>query len=463
MQALIETIRTATPQGFDFEWMGNLVRSIDPGELDLRGCIPSIEGMTDNYARNILLLDPFEVVVLHWPPGVESAIHHHAGFWGYVLCLEGEVENVEYTYDADRKELREGLALRVSAGGVLPEPDGTIHKIVNPSSDKPLITVHFYAPALDTLDGMVLFDAEKRWLGELNEQATTASFNQDESGFRRLEKDAFTFIPIDQVEGNRTHRLYPLIPKPSPGDILHSISAYYSEQADIYDHLDDGSDKRKAYTSAINAIIAKDLSGQEADRVVHIACGTGRRAVDIQAASGLNYVMEGVDISASMLGQAKERGVVGRIGHWNDIHMESNAYDAATFLYAFGHIPCEEDRRVSLEKVCRVLKPGGRFYFDVFNVENPHEWGPEATRVYDELHLESEGYERGDLFYKRHGGHTVTFLHYCAADRIRALVESCGMRVVDLHRIGYVQDAGALLAESQAGGNLLLVCEKPVG
>ena len=89
MRALIETIRTTTPEGFDFEWLGDLVRSIDPAELDLTGCIPSIEGMTDNYARNILLLDPFEVVVLHWPPGVESAIHHHEGFWGYVLCIEG--------------------------------------------------------------------------------------------------------------------------------------------------------------------------------------------------------------------------------------------------------------------------------------------------------------------------------------------------------------------------------------
>lgn len=461
MQALIETIRKTTPEGFDFEWMGNLVRSIDPDELDLRVCIPSIEGMTDNYARNILLLDPFEVVVLHWPPGVESAIHHHEGFWGYVLCLEGEVENVEYTYDAERRELREGLALRVSAGGVLPEPDGTIHKIVNPSPDKPLVTVHFYAPALDTLDGMVLFDAEKEWLGELNEHATTASFNQDEFGFRRLEKDAFTFIPISEVAGHRTHRIYPLIPKPSPDDILRSISAYYSEQADIYDHLDDGNDKRRAYTGAINAVIAEDLAKQGVEQVVHVACGTGRRAVDIRDASGLDYAMEGVDISASMLTKAKERGIVGRIGHWNDIHMESGAYDAATFLYAFGHIPSEADRRKSLEKMCRILKPGGRFYFDVFNLENPYEWGPEATRVFDHLGLESEGYERGDLFYKRHGGETVTFLHYCTEERMTALVESCGLKVVQVHRIGYVENSGELLEEGATQGNLLLVCEKP--
>ena len=49
-------------------------------------------------------------------------------------------------------------------------------------------------------------------------------------------------------------------------------------------------------------------------------------------------------------------------------------------------------------KVTESLKSGGRFYFDVFNVENPKEWGPEATEIYDDLNLGREGYERGDLF-----------------------------------------------------------------
>ena len=461
MQALIETIRTTTPEGFDFEWLGHLVRSIDPAELDLTGCIPSIDGMTHNYARNILLLDPFEVVVLHWPPGVESAIHHHEGFWGYVLCLEGEVENVEYAYDAQSKVLREGTALRVRAGGVLPEPDGTIHKIVNPNPDKPLVTVHFYAPALDTLDGMVLFDAEKRWMGELNETATTASFQQDESGFRRLEKEAFTFIPINEVRGSRTHRLYPLIPKPRSLEILHSISAYYSEQAKTYDHLDQGSEKRRAYTQSINGIIADDIGRRDQKCVLHIACGTGRRALDIQERSGLSYRMEGVDISTGMIQTAKERGLDARIGHWNEVVIEEEAYDSVTFLYAFGHIPSREERQKSLAKVFRALRPGGRFYFDVFNVDNPNEWGPEALALFEELELANEGYERGDLFYKRHGGQTVAFLHYCTAEGIQLLVESCGFNVHAVHRIGYVDRPGEQLGEEGDRGNLLIVAEKP--
>ena len=93
MRALIETIRTTTPEGFDFEWLGDLVRSIDPAELDLTGCIPSIEGMTDNYARNILLLDPFEVVVCV-ASGVESAIHRTRAL-GVCPVHRGEVENVD--------------------------------------------------------------------------------------------------------------------------------------------------------------------------------------------------------------------------------------------------------------------------------------------------------------------------------------------------------------------------------
>jgi SAM-dependent methyltransferase/predicted metal-dependent enzyme (double-stranded beta helix superfamily) len=462
MRKLVEHIRQHTPPAFDFEWLGRFVRGIDCAALDYEGTVPEFDAGSGNYARNILLMDPFEVVVLHWPPGVESAIHHHEGFWGYVLCLEGEVENVEYTYDADRKELREKSALRVRKGGVLPEPDGTIHKIVNPSADAPLITVHFYAPALQDLDGMVLFDAEKGWRGELNAQATTASFHQDEAGFRSLEKGAFTYVPLSDTPGNSTHMLYPLIPKPDKGLIMSSISAYYAEQAELYDHLDDESEKRRLYTGSIDSIIAKDLRECGPQRVLHIGCGTGRRAVGIRNHSRLEYALEGVDISSSMVQQAKERGVDARIGMWNECTVAPGAYDAIAFLYAFGHIPNHAERKRSLSKVYQALKPGGRFYFDVFNVENPYEWGPEAVRIFEELNLQEEGYECGDVFYKRHNGDAVAFLHYTTRGHMEDLVASCGLRVVEVHRIGYVEQSGQALRLEEAGGNLLLVVEKPL-
>lgn len=462
MQDILKRVASETPNDFDFEWLGQFVRSIDLDRTSLKGWVPEYEAASGNYARNILLMNPFEVVVLHWPPGVESAIHHHKGFWGYVLCVEGEVENVEYEYDAEASELREIRALRVRAGGVLPEPDGTVHKIVNPSQDEPLITVHFYAPALETLDGMVLFDAEKGWLAELNEKATTASFHQEESGFRRLEKGAFTFVPLSSTPGHETHRLYPLIPKPSGNEIMASLNDYYSEQAASYDALDGSSQKRSNYTAGINAIIARDMMAHPPARVLHIACGTGRRALDIREQSGLSYTLEGLDISSSMVVQAKERGIHARIGIWNECQVESKRYDAIAFLYAFGHIPSEDERRSSVRKVRDALKPGGRFYFDVFNVENPNEWGPEAMRVFEEMQLDREGYEAGDLFYKRHLGESVAFLHYCTPSGIVQLVEDCGLQVVETHRIGYVERPGQPISRNNEEGNLLIVAERPV-
>ena len=82
--------------------------------------------------------------------------------------------------------------------------------------------------------------------------------------------------------------------------------------------------------------------------------------------------------------------VFGTNARWAQGH-----YDAVAFLYAFGHIPTLEERRKSLNKVRDALRPGGRFYFDVFNADNPNEWGPEALRLFDHLNLAGEGYERG--------------------------------------------------------------------
>ena len=183
--------------------------------------------------------------------------------------------------------------------------------------------------------------------------------------------------------------------------------------------------------------------------------------MDSRERSGLTYRVEGVDISAGMIETAKGRGVNARIGHWNEVQIEEDAYDSITFLYAFGHIPSEGERWKSLTKAFKALRPGGRLYFDVFNVDNPNEWGPEALHLFEELELANEGYERGDLFYKRHGGQTVAFLHYCSQEGIRSLVELCGFRVHDVHRIGYVDRPGEQLQQEEEGGNLLIFAEKP--
>ena len=76
-----------------------------------------------------------------------------------------------------------------------------------------------------------------------------------------MEKEAFSFVPLSVIPGNETHRLYPLIPKPSATvRSWTAISRYYAEQATRYDDLDGASSKRSRFTRArIDQILAEDL------------------------------------------------------------------------------------------------------------------------------------------------------------------------------------------------------------
>ena len=237
--------------------------------------VPAIEDPSD-YARNILCLEPFEVVMLHWPPGVESAVHHHEGFWGSVVCLQGTLENVSYRLTGT--ELERVDLLRAYPGGIVPEPDGTLHKIRNGSTTEALITLHFYYPALDTLDGLALYDLETGSRYVCNEKAPTASMNLSRDCYRSMETNVFQFKPIVPS----SHVQCNVVPKPDAAVIEKMVSNYFDEQAAVYDAQDAQVLKRRQYTQAIDLKVAACFQALHADQpmnqVMHMACGTGEKS-----------------------------------------------------------------------------------------------------------------------------------------------------------------------------------------
>lgn len=453
MNHILHALERFTPDTLTYERLGNLVKSIDPDQVAYRELLPAFDE-TGNYTRNILMLEPLECVLLHWPPGVESAVHFHEGFWGYVLVLEGTCDNVEYEHAGD--ELVERRLIRAHRGGVLDEPDGTIHKIVNPSRTDTLVTAHFYYPALDSLDGLKLYDTDTGAIAVLNEKAPSASLNLPKDCFHSFETNAFTYVPLGKSDKARSHRTVPLLPKPEPDEIRRMIMEYYREQARVYDDFDRLHTSRNKYTAKVNALIAEDLGRMsEVNHLLAIACGTGRRAIHIRERSGHDYNITCVDLSEDMCCQASERGVETRIGPWLEVEVPDAAYDAVTFLYAFGHLPSAEERKKALQKIARKLKPGGVLYLDVFNAEDENEWGPAAIRTYEELQLEKAGYERGDVFYQKVGGEAVAFLHYFTEEGLRALLEEVGFRVAWIRHIGYVYRSGEELTGEHEGALLV--------
>ncbi|HYG14208.1 MAG TPA: methyltransferase domain-containing protein, partial [Bacteroidia bacterium] len=239
---------------------------------------------------------------------------------------------------------------------------------------------------------------------------------------------------------------------PAPGDIDSMIAAYYDEQADEYDEFDRTHKKRKQYLDGINKIIAEDYKKlDKLDTMLALAGGTGRRALDIQELSGRNFKITSVDISAEMTEVAQSTGIDAIAGDWVRCDLQQTGFDAATFLYAFGHICNWEERRVSLKKVYDHLLPGAPFYLDVFNIDDQNEWGPPAVKLYNELHLAEMGYEPGDVFYKKYGGKAVSYLHYFKKDNLVSLLEQCGFTIEWVKNIGYNVNPGEVLPEGQEG------------
>lgn len=450
MEALLHTINQQCDKGISFESLGGILKQTDFQSMDLSGYIP--EKVEGNYSRNVIQMNPLEVVVLRWPEGASSAIHHHEGFWGYVVVVEGACDNVVYKENED--VLIESITARGLPGAVLPETDGVIHALKNPSETEEAITIHFYYPPLTTFDGMRIFDIDHMRIGVLNERAQTSSWAEPETSFHSIERGVFS---CRKRKGS--HVIFPVLPKPGNEEIDAMNMKYYGEQAHVYDYFDTRHETRNKYTSKINDLISSDLETiPELNNMLFLACGTGRRGIEIKQQVSHDFDLIGVDISAEMCQQAAERGYEVICSSWLDADLGTTKFDSASFLYAFGHLGDKTERISVLKKVYEHLRPGAHFYVDVFNAKDEHEWGPFAVKTFEEHNLADFGYERGDVFYKKNEGKEIAFLHYFTQEEIADLLHEVGFTNIRVHHIGYVRNSGELLEDHN--GALFIIAEK---
>ena len=437
------------------EDLGRWVFEQDWSQLNWQGSLPRWEE-GEAYSRNILALEPFEIALLRWKPGAESAVHLHEGFWGFVVCLSGQLEHHGFRFEKGRLSLEDRVV--AFSGGVLAEPDGTIHRLVNGSDSKPLITLHLYAPALEDLGGLQLFDVEGGKVFTLKASAPAAVLDLAPGHYESIRQNAFRF---DDQPGAATHFITPVVPKPDPERVTELLSDYYRAQAQDYDRLDQADARRREYTQGVNGCIAERLQALNHEhpiqRVLDVGCGTGRRALEIRHLSTLEYQILGTDLSPEMRAIAARRGVTMSDGFWEGTS-GLLGLDAITFLYAFSHLATDEDRVAALMKLRSALRPGGMLFIDVFNRDDPHEWGPQLVEDFDAWYLGQQGYEPGDVFYSRTGTKELAFLHYTDEGEMTALLERAGFGQIECTRIGYAHKPGQ---EVEEGGSLMFYAKNP--
>lgn len=433
-----------------FKSLLEFIKAVDINALDYEKHVNAPE-VAGDYGRNILTEWPFECVLLNWPPQVESAIHHHKGLFGYVWILEGELDN--HFYREEEGKLVEFTIDKYGRNGLIPEPDGVIHKLRNNSKTKRALSVHFYYPFLESFNGMRIFNTETGDTGILSDKAVTASWQEVEGHFNSVKRSAFQFISHVELNKDKTHIISNVIPKPDADRINEMNSEYFGEQAAKYDFSDFNHPKRKSYTDSIDFTIANDLKENHTTKKhLDIATGTGRRAIHIRELSEMDYEIVGVDISEEMCKIAESRGL--RMYHqdWaNDDTHTGEMFDSVSFLYAFGHLANEQVRIKTLKKIHSYLNDGGVVYIDFFNLNNKNEWGPLAVKYYNQKHLGDHEYQLGDIFYKKLGSDKIAFVHYFTIEEIQRLLESTGFEMVWHKNVGYAKNPGEITDTTDEG------------
>ncbi len=457
MNHLLNQIKSFS-QEVTFESLKSFIKGLDISQIDYGAHVIEPTEVGD-YGRNILSMEPFECVLICWPPKVQSAIHLHKGLFGYVWVVEGELDNVFYR--KTEGQLVEYAIDRYVKNGLIPEPDGVIHKLRNNSESERAISIHFYFPALKSFDQMHIFNIETGDIGVLSDNAKSAFWVEREGHFKEINRNAFEYISFEKLNQHKSHVISNVMPKPDSFRVNQMNSEYFCEHAHKYDKDDEAHLNRKRYTKAIDLQIANDLAYKNTTKKhLDIAIGTGKRALKIREKSGLNYDLVGVDISPEMCKIAQERGIETHNIDWvNDQIPFDDVFDSVTFLYAFGHLACKNDRLITLKKINQCLHKGGAFYFDVFSLENVNEWGPLAKKAFENKKLNEHGYELGDVFYRKIGFEKIAFIHYFTVYEIKELLQSTGFKLEWILNIGYAKNPG-IIVHNGTEGNLFVKATK---
>ena len=157
-----------------------------------------------------------------------------------------------------------------------------------------------------------------------------------------------------------------------------------------------------------------------ADRVLELGCGVGR--IGRELAPKVAH-WEGADISANMLGVARDRlAGLANVG-LTELRrssldgLASESFSKAYCVAVFIHMD-KEDLFLYLEELARVLEPGGLLFFDTWNLAHPVGWRRFALEV---------GQYRGVDPGQRKD---VARNQFTAPEEVRIYLEHCGFELL---------------------------------
>ena len=182
-----------------------------------------------------------------------------------------------------------------------------------------------------------------------------------------------------------------------------------------------------------------DLAREAGGPVVELGVGTGRIAVPV-AAAGIRVI--GVDSSAEMLAVCRERAAADGVEHLLDLRqgdlrtppVEERVRLVLVPFRAYLHLHTDAERLEALQAAHRLLVPGGRLAFDVFepgadDIEETHaRWLEREPGIFERADWDNER-RTLTLSVRGEAGESTMRLAWISPDEWRVLIEQAGFTV----------------------------------
>lgn len=165
------------------------------------------------------------------------------------------------------------------------------------------------------------------------------------------------------------------------------------------------------------------------DNILDMGCGNGRFYKSFLE-NGVVYT--GIDNSKNLIEIAKKTYPEGNFILASALNLPfiENSFDNVYSIAVLHHMPTEELRRKFIEEAKRVLKVGGHLILTVWDMTKKREEQEKNKKPFNIFNLFTQRLDSNDIFIPWYGAQDCYF-HVFDMEKLRILVEDCGLRIIE--------------------------------
>lgn len=144
--------------------------------------------------------------------------------------------------------------------------------------------------------------------------------------------------------------------------------------------------------SAARAVLVDRLRPRAGERILDVACGTGGLALELAAAVGASGAVLGVDLSQAMVDAATAQAACAGLANVRferanaqSLSLPEATFDVVTCCFGLMYLP---DPEQVLDRMRRLLRPGGRLGLAVWGERRRCAWAPVFSIIDAEVRSE---------------------------------------------------------------------------